>query len=197
MSIVLGIDPGKSGGFALVNVYPAYENDLNSTPFIDRNLLTTGSMSKGTPYDVSCKIAEFAQQADFVVIEQVGGHIGIKQTGASMFTFGWWTGMAHTAASLGNSDVRQIIPQKWQSDIGFPGGTKKLCGNFWKKRLFLKAKELYPKYKFSQQVADAVLIATWGSEHSNYYEQKNTAPIRKKTPKVKSTLKTTSSTSCP
>ena len=134
----LGIDPGKSGGIAIVG------HDLESVsaykmPDTERDLL---------------ELVRFvAEPGTRAVIEKVGA---TPQMGVvSSFTFGRSLGALRMALIASGVPFESVAPGVWQRKLGcLTKGDK----NVSKRR----AQELYPSIKVTHAIADALLIATYG-----------------------------------
>jgi crossover junction endodeoxyribonuclease RuvC len=135
--MILGIDPGKSGGFALIT--------------------ETGGIAyafdKHTPTDIVQILRLVAPTIKIAYIERVSAMP--KQGVVSVFTFGqnygWWQGVL-TALGI---RIERVVPLKWQTYMGCRTGGDK---NVSKAR----AQELFPEEKITHAVADALLIAEYG-----------------------------------
>lgn len=141
MAHIIGVDPGKTGAFAiiedgsLVQVHP-FKKDIKKCRDIFRYIKLSESV---------------------VFIERVTAS---PQMGVvSAFTFGKWAEAVETAARVTGVLVTMVRPQIWQNAIGcFSKGDKN--------KLYELAKNLYPKeYEqkmFNKATSDAVLIAHYG-----------------------------------
>ena len=138
----MGIDPGGSGGFALLG---------DKGPFAEK--------MPATERDTWELIEELAGLADIAVIEQVNGFSG--QSASASFTFGRSYGFLR--ACLISSGVRfeAVSAAKWQKPFGLP--TSKKAGSKTAKKNAHKARaqELWPGVKVTHALADALLIAEW------------------------------------
>lgn len=139
MKHYIGIDPGQSGGIAVIGpdgVAAAYK-----MPDTERDV-----------FDLLREIAGWYGNNPVAVIESV--HAMPKQGVTSSFTFGKGYGglrMALIGLTIPFSDV---TPQKWQKAIGcLTRGDKNVS-----KR---KAQELFPALKITHATADALLLAEW------------------------------------
>jgi crossover junction endodeoxyribonuclease RuvC len=137
--IILGIDPGVSGGIS-IHSWGGATWSANVTAFKDVS-----------PHDMAALI-RYAK-IDKAYIEQVSSMPG--QGVASTFkfgeNFGWWQGVL---TSLGIPFIR-VQPLKWQTALGCrTGGDKKVS-----KR---KAQELFPDLRITHNTADALLIGEYG-----------------------------------
>lgn len=150
MRAVLGVDPGASGGFALV----------------------TGSRSGNicwpmpeTERDIYELLA--SSGADHICIESV--HSMPKQGVASSFKFGRNYGFLRGAIIASGIPFEDVTPQKWQKALGcLTGGDKNVSK--------AKAQQLYPFLKITHATADALLIATYCLKFSIYLPQRKPTP---------------------
>jgi crossover junction endodeoxyribonuclease RuvC len=135
MKLFLGIDPGQSGGMALldeegrvVNVFPMPE----------------------TEKDVVEVLFEYGSQIQMAVLEKVGPmpRQGISSTAKFMQGYGLLRGVL-LALNIRFDDAR---PQVWQKAMGcMTGGDKNVSK--------AKAQQLFPSMKVTHALADALLIA--------------------------------------
>ena len=131
--IILGIDPGKSGGYAV---------------FADGKCVAVES------FDPRAAISDLIRtKPDIAYLEQV--HSMPAQGVHSVFTFGenfgWWQGVLQAL----EIPFERVTPQKWQKAMSCLSKGDK---NVTKKR----AAELFPKIKVTHAIADALLIAEYG-----------------------------------
>jgi len=138
----VGIDPGQSGGLALLgNGYGVVS--LVPIPSSYKDLL---DWFLG------------AEQEAFAVIERV--HSMPKQGVASSFTFGKGVGallMALTAAKIPHEE---IDPRKWQKGLGITPRKKGEAKPQFKKRLQAFAEKLFPRTEgITMATCDALLIS--------------------------------------
>ena len=134
---VLGIDPGISGGVAVLNLH--------------------GAVIKTIPFSKVETILPFLllnqKQINRSYIEQV--HAFPKQGVCGVFTFGqnygWWLG---TLGAL-QFPVVKVYPLKWQTALRCrTGGNKNISK--------AAAQKLFPHIKVTHQIADCLLIAEYG-----------------------------------
>lgn len=142
--VALGIDPGKSGGIALV--YADGSAEAHKMPETERDLLDT-VLEMRERFD--------AHEAPPVAwIEVV--HAMPKQGVASCFTFGKGYGGVRMALLACGFALHEVQPAKWQGALGCRTGGDK---NVSKRR----AQELFPAVpKITHATADALLIAEYG-----------------------------------
>ena len=131
---LLGIDPGKSGGIALVS-----EGWAQAWPMPD------------TERDV-WDIFEECDPVDLAYIEKVASSPQMGVTSA--FTFGRSYGFLRGMLVGWRIPFEEVSPQKWQKAMGcLTKGDKNVS-----KR---KAQQLFPTLKITHATADALLIAEY------------------------------------
>lgn len=159
----VGIDPGKSGGIA---VLMRGEVELYKMPRTVKDLWDV-------LHDVALRSkSKTIRSRATAMIELVHSSpmMGVK----SAFTFGQGFGtlqMGLTAAGIPYEEVR---PQEWLKGLKIPprkkkkgGKKKKVDGRFgdggaaWKNKLKAKAQALYPEVELTLGTSDALLIATY------------------------------------
>lgn len=145
----LGIDPGASGGLALISG--------------DGGLVCEAMPE--TQRDVWVWIAAKSPTATcptFACIEQVGGHIqGNNQPGSAMFKFGFSAGGLNMALTAAGIPFELVTPQRWQKALGIPSRKKTESKGQFKNRLKAFAQQLFPQEKVTLSTADAILIAEY------------------------------------
>lgn len=146
--IVLGIDPGASGGLALVT---------------ERNgrLSATESMVKmpSTDGDVWDWVKSAAAWADLCILEKVASMPG--QGVRSVWTFGRNYGALRMAVIAAGIPLEEVTPRRWQPAIGVPS-RKGEAKTAHKNRLKARAQELFPGLSITKDTADALLLAVYG-----------------------------------
>ena len=151
--MIMGIDPGWSGGVAV----------------IDREgKATAKGFTKMTEGDISECLEEFAKvrfgdhHLDMCYIEKVWGmnRAGVKQATSGAFKFGHNYGFTRGCLRTLRIPLIEVSSMKWQTALSCrTGGDKNVTK--------AKAQQLYPSLKITHAIADALLIATYG-----YNEQK-------------------------
>ncbi len=134
----IGIDPGKSGGIAVIDDMGVVEQVIKM-PGDERGLLHVFGALRGR-----------------AVLEKVhAGIFGGGRMGAvSAFTFGYGYGSLKMALVACHVQFEEVTPQKWQKALDCrTGGDKNVS-----KR---KAQELFPQVKVTHHVADALLLAEY------------------------------------
>lgn len=140
---VIGIDPGKSGGLAVID--PTY--------------CSIFAMKK-TEREVADWLREAGRHPHrFAYIEKVGAMPGQGVT--SMFSFGQSYGFLRGCLISLGIPFEEVTPAKWQREFSLL--KKKGETNTQKKnRHKAKAQQLFPGLKITHATADALLIMEWG-----------------------------------
>ena len=143
--VFIGIDPGVSGGLAVVSD----SGSVGCSPM------------PATERDVWDWIMEaISSRRAFAVIERVGGFIqGNPTPGSAMFRFGMSYGGLRMALIGNNVPFDDATPQKWQKAMGVTPRRKDESKTAFKNRLKSRAQALFPKIKVTLAVSDALLIA--------------------------------------
>lgn len=148
MQLFVGIDPGASGGIAVVTR--------------DGAVFTTSKMP-GTDRDILDVLAPFAHNgptpAARAVIEKVGvtPQMGVVSAGAFMKNVGKLL-MALTAAGI---PFDEVTPGTWQRALGClqPRGADHTVGKKDKNITKSRAQQLFPAITITHAIADSLLIA--------------------------------------
>jgi len=134
--IFIGIDPGKSGGIAVL--------DPQGTPLATTKMLETER-------DLWAWLQQFDDAR--ATIELV--HAMPKQGVTSTFTFGRSYGFLRGLLVALTIPFEEVRPQRWQKELGC---TSKGDKNVTKQ----KAQQLWPELRVTHAIADALLIAEYG-----------------------------------
>lgn len=151
IKIIIGVDPGKSGGMAcLVN---GRVNSFVRMPY--------------TPTPIVAWLRTWPNAV--VVLEKVGGYIGGGgQPGSHMFEFGRNYGILEASIAAAGLQRYDVTPQAWQKVLGIvprrktKGSVKGESKTEWKNRLRKRAEDIFPSLKITLNTADALLIAEYG-----------------------------------
>jgi hypothetical protein len=180
MPLILGIDPGKSGGLALlVTGTDAPPGWLRSLPPLSPRKSTDGQRvflwkmpsSIQQIWVILGYLGEHHRKLGGVRVglEQVGGYVhrkgeseeqaGHRQPGSAMFRFGQNYGSLEMALCAAGLPFRYVLPHAWQSQLGVESKRKNESKPQFKRRLHAKAKCLYPTVMSTLKTCDALLIA--------------------------------------
>lgn len=157
MNTVIGIDPGKSGGIAVIAA-----ND--GEPAVDLYRWPE------TELDLWLLLAQLEPASAW--IEKV--HAGPDMGSSAAFKFGRTNGLVHMAALAAGLRIEFVSPQKWQRYFGLLMRGRGLGQRDTdkKNRNKAKAQELFPFLKITHAVADALLIAEFGRQHDLLFSPK-------------------------
>jgi hypothetical protein len=160
-AIYIGIDPGVSGGVALLHNETAIAFPMPSSMRGILRLLKD-----------LVRIEDKSSIPIFVGIEQLRGFMqqgkGIKSDtggnmpGARMFTMGRNYGaLLMASVVVFDKFPLEIAPVTWQSKLSIPKRSKRESRPQFKKRLQRVSQSLYPRLKITAKTCDALLIATY------------------------------------
>ena len=143
--MILGIDPGKNGGIAV----------------LDGGVVVDVVTMPGTPLDLYEYLARYADYS-VAYLEDVG-HGMPGQSSKATATFARHCGHIDMALLALGIRAVTVTPQKWQKvyQLGKSGDFGK---GEWKNRLKAKCQQLFPMLgkKITLATADALLIAEYG-----------------------------------
>ena len=149
-TVYIGIDPGKSGGLAVL-----FGKEVNCTKMPE------------TEGDVLHWIKANASFDSVCVIEKVGGYVGKGkdgkggQPGSAMFVFGQGYGGLRMALLACSIPFEEVTPQRWQKAIMHSGRGKHESKTQWKNRCKARAMQQFPGVNVTLATADALLIALY------------------------------------
>jgi hypothetical protein len=166
----LGIDPGQSGGFALlspddiVQLFPMPATEFEVAVLVKR--LKNAGVAFCLLERVHAIPAEIETDA-FTGEKKIKGPSSV-----SMFTFGRNFGLLHGLLLAHEIPFEEIDPKAWQKALGIPPRVRRpkkatLGKHYdapetvsqWKNRLLSHASNLFPKAEVRRETSDALLIA--------------------------------------
>lgn len=143
----VGIDPGQSGGIATLR-----EGKLEhiSLPGTDRELW-------------ECLRWLGQENWSTAIIERVTGYMpgSAGNIGSAMFSFGCNYGKLLMALTAAEMPYEEIQPRQWQKALGIVAKDQAESKADFKRRLKVKAQQLYPNSNLTLKTCDAALIATY------------------------------------
>lgn len=140
MSIFLGVDPGASGGIAILND-EGLILDARKIPEHEADIIDHIRIWRRTCQNRSAMIERVSASPQMGVV--------------SAFSFGRSYGMLRMALTAAGIPFDEVSPIKWQNAMDCrTGGDKNVS-----KR---KAQELFPTHKLNHYIADALLLAEYG-----------------------------------
>jgi len=140
----IGIDPGQSGGVAVLDTQGTVVLVIKMPP---------------TDQEVLAELAPFAGFEDGsvrAVIERV--HAMPRQGVSSTFKFGVSVGKLLMALMASKIPFDEVTPQRWQAALGCRCGPRERRDKNVTKR---RAAQLFPSVKVTHAVADSLLIAEY------------------------------------
>lgn len=149
MRLIIGIDPGVSGGIAVsgfMDGSATCEMETHKMPDTERDLWELLAMYDGAT----------------AFIEKVNA--GPKMGSSAAFKFGRGCGLLHMALIAAGIRIEYVSPQKWQKQFGLISKGRGLGQDDTSKknRNKAKAQELHPELKITHAIADAILICEYG-----------------------------------
>jgi len=150
--IIIAIDPGASGGFAIQ--HPGGAIEVHAMPESDVDTL---DLLRSTRQKAIAEGAEIC-----AVMEQVGGFVaaGGGQPGSRMFNFGEGFGFLRGALLALGIPLRMVQPKAWQKGLCLGAPVDKSAR---KRALKSKAVEMFPHLKPTLKTCDALLILDWAN----------------------------------
>lgn len=143
---IIGIDPGKNGGIAVIDRNGSVIEVVKMPP---------------TPHDVFMFLNKYKENS-ICYLERVGGMPG--NSANAMFVFGRGYGQLEMALLALEIPTITVTPNKWEKH--FQLGKKRDCDTKteWKNRLKEKAQQLFPyiSKKITLCISDALLLAEYG-----------------------------------
>jgi len=147
--IILGIDPGQNGGFALLTPDKVISEKMPETyPDI---------------YNEISRLAdEFGRDNMIAFLEDVGQGVP-GQSSKATAVFARHNGHLEMALYAAGIRTEKVRPQKWQKLYsGSLGKSSDYEKRDWKNKLKAEAQRLFPTHKITLWNADALLIANYG-----------------------------------
>lgn len=147
-AVYVGIDPGMSGGIAVI-----------------RGGVASAVAMPATERDIWLEIGrhfDFGAPGVWAVIERNTGYVGGEgNPGSAMFKFGRLSGLLEMALVAASIPYESITPAVWQRALGIP--TRKLGEEKrrHKNKLKAHAQQLFPDAGATLNTCDAILIAEY------------------------------------
>lgn len=151
--LFMGIDPGASGGVAVIDGSSADAHAMPASEFGVWELVQS----------LKLRASAYTEPAGIVAcIEQVTGYVGGEgNTGSSMFKFGASYGALRMALTAAGISYETVPPHQWQRALGIEKRRAGEDTTRWKNRLKQAAVELFPSIKVTKKTADALLMAEY------------------------------------
>jgi hypothetical protein len=144
---ILAIDPGQSGGVAVLQ---SRKTDCHAMPPTQGDLLELIRSVKRAA-DIECVPL-------VCVLEEVNGFAGKAQPGSAMFKFGEHFGFTKGVVQALGIRLELVRPQVWQKTFGLGTASRCVSKTEWKNKLKAEAQRRFPHLKVTLKTADALLI---------------------------------------
>lgn len=148
--LIIGLDPGKSGGIAWQRINKREYTDATAIP--------------ATESDCRILLASLMQMDDVLLayLEKVGATPQMGVTSA--FTFGRSYGFLRGLLIGMAIPFEEVSPMKWQADFGLRQGKKLAQGDTDKHNAIKgKAQQFFPHLKVTHAKAAALMISEYGA----------------------------------
>jgi hypothetical protein len=157
MSIFIGVDPGASGGIAVVCDYLDVPPVLHAMPKTERDIWDIVGSS-----DVQDR-SDHVELTCFAVIEKVGGFMpgSAGNIGSAMFKFGSSYGFLRGCLTAAGIPFDEVHPRTWQKALGVIARSNGESKGQFKNRLKQKAQQLFPQVNVTLATCDALLLAEY------------------------------------
>lgn len=167
MTLVVGIDPGNNGAFAI------YNSDTKRVERIDDMPLWYQTIGKRKRKRVDAlAMADLFDYyelmgVELVVMEAVGGRP--RQSASAAFVFGYGVGLVYMAALYSRIVIETVPPASWKKILNVPGK-----GNADDTAIIARADELFPQdrdlwrgERGGKKVdrAEAAMLAKFGADY--------------------------------
>ena len=156
MNSVLAIDPGQSGGAAVMQFGKTYAHAMPATQGDVLELIRSIKVAA----DIECEPL-------VCVLEEVGGFAGKAQPGSAMFKFGEHYGFIKGVVQTLGIRLVLVRPQIWQKTFGLGTASRCVSKSEWKNKLKAEAQRRFPHLAITLKTADALLILDWFTHHEN------------------------------
>lgn len=156
MSLTIGVDPGLSGAFALLDSYGELL-DVDDMPVVGKHVSVPLVVDI---FETWCDDPIVGSEPVICVIEDV--HSMPKQGVASSFSFGRSKGVIEGVAAMSDCRMVYVTPAKWKRAMGLTkdkGAARLMAMERWPKH-----REKFKRVKDDGR-AEAALIALWQVQH--------------------------------
>jgi hypothetical protein len=150
----VGIDPGKSGGLAVIYVADGEVRYISMTGMPPTERDTIDWLHANTIQGSTC----------FAVLEKVTGFMGGQDNrwlGPAMFKLGESYGFLKGCLTGVEFPFQEVTPRTWQRALGIRSKKRGESKTAWKNHLKQTAQRLYPSKIITLATSDALLIATY------------------------------------
>lgn len=156
MTIVAGIDPGKTGALSIL-----YDNNVVSCFDVPMQLVKGKAKPAWTMWAEEWRNALAFENPDMIVIEDIAARPGQGVT--SMFSFGRTLGFAHALAAAANIPIHFVTPSVWKGKLGLLNSDKG-ASREKARTLFPTSAHAFTRVKDDGR-AEATLLAYYGRKY--------------------------------
>lgn len=169
MTLVLGVDPGAHGAFAVVDSQTRKLVSVRRMPTWVQVVGSRGSKRERIdPIALAEMFETFKLMGVGLIVQEAVGGYG-KQPGSSGFVFGFGVGLVYMSAVYMQLPMETVAPQTWKAMLRVPGKNKADDT-----AIVQRACELFPDSRADfhgarggklVDVAEAAMIGLWGVDH--------------------------------
>ena len=167
MPLILGVDPGASGAFAVYNTDTRRLVSVDDMP----SWFQTVGKKKRKRVDALALADMFdtyeMMGVELVVMEAVGGRTG--QSASAGFVFGYGVGLIYMAALYSRIAIETVPPQTWKKLLNVPGKAQGGDDDIMNRadELFPQDRHLFRGERGGKKIdrAEAAMMAKFGAEH--------------------------------
>lgn len=151
--MLIAIDPGAHG--ALASYATSFEPPAEPRYTVEK--------LANSPQELAEQVRQYSEAADHLeaprvaIIEEVSGYIGRPQPGSRMFTFGRGYGQIEGILCCLKYQIIRVRPAAWQGELSLKSRSGEPKPDH-KRRMRLKALDLFPHLKPTLDTCDALLI---------------------------------------
>lgn len=166
MSLILGIDPGAHGAFAVYDTDSKRLISLERTPTWFQQVGKT-KRARVDPIRLAEMFDVYAMMGvTLAVMEAVGGRA--KQSASAGFVFGYGVGMMYMALVYTRIPIETVSPQSWKALLRVPGKTKADDSAILARadELFPEDRDMFRGTRGGMQIdsAEAAMLARFGAD---------------------------------
>lgn len=167
MPLVVGIDPGNSGAFAVYDTTSGLIMSIADMPTWYQQI-----GKKKRPRIDAVAVAEMfdtfeLMSVELVVIEAIGGRP--KQSASGGFVLGYGVGLIYMAALYSKIPLETIPPTTWKKVMNVPGKVKAEAGAIIARadELFPQSRQLFRGPRSGEKLdrAEAAMLAKYGGDY--------------------------------
>lgn len=152
MNLIIAVDPGASGGFAMRDAF----GELKAWPMPETEKDIVNALQKALS---KMRMARADGHEVEAIVEEVGGYVGgTGNPGSAMFKFGRNFGLILGVLYAAEIRIRLVKPQEWQRGLSLGNSKAHASKAAWKNHLKARAQQLFPDLDVTLKTADALLL---------------------------------------